>query len=135
LAPQYLEREDFIGSWLVSAFDIDRTIRTVSRRTWDGLVIFSPPGGEDGASDKIPINVYAPELVAFLRGVIFSQSPTPPAPVKSENVSYELPTTEERDTREEDEESKRGRLLTAAFDSLTWMIRQCGGSVALEILN
>jgi hypothetical protein len=127
MAPQYLERDDYLGTWLVSAFDIDRTIRTVSRRTWDGLVDFSSPDGESDDSGKIHIDIYAPELVTFLRGVIFSQPPTPPLPAKSKGTPYEVATGEERDSKEEDEEGKRGRLLTAAVDSLTWMIRSCAG--------
>jgi hypothetical protein len=121
VSPSYLSNEDYIGSWLISAFDIDRTIRTVSRKSWDALIVTPPPsGGELDDVGGIPVTSYASQLIAFLRGIVFSQPPTPPKPAK---YVHGVPETEERELVDEDEEGKRARLLAAAFDSLTWLIR------------
>lgn len=59
----WLDQECYIGAWCCSAFDSDRAVRTVARRSWDGIL---------SSSNGIELALYAESILAFVHSLIFS---------------------------------------------------------------
>ncbi|KAK4691617.1 hypothetical protein P7C70_g9311, partial [Phenoliferia sp. Uapishka_3] len=75
LAPLWLDQQQYVGAWCCSAFDGDRVVRSVARRSWDSVVSTSPPSteeNEEAEEEAINLQEQSAPIVAFLTDLIFT---------------------------------------------------------------
>ncbi|KAF8875235.1 hypothetical protein BD779DRAFT_1613454 [Infundibulicybe gibba] len=114
--------EDILGTWCMSAHDIDRGVALVGRKSWNGAIPDNKNEKQAGPLD--PLSVYAalnptPPVVPVQPPRKGAGRAAPPPPRKEDaDGSSRLKS----DESEESETDKKARLRVAAFGAIRWMI-------------
>ena len=127
VAPVELEREEYVGSWLVSVFDSDRGIRRVASKAWEA--VFSTKEDDPG---QIPLAQYTQEMLHHVERLISPTDdhdddnlpgPTLRKPAPSSPSNAQDAVTRKVVALDEPPSLTRSRLRASALEALAYLLR------------
>lgn len=135
LSPANTSNPDFLGAWLASTFDADRSVSIVAKRSWESAL----------SGQEIDVQLYSADLLAYLREYLLLSdnqeissegTETPPSftPMKLKAASNAstpqmklqaeaTPSPSTRDDATEDAQSRSSRLFAGASEALIWLLK------------